>query len=210
MSTRERILEATTELLAERGLRGTSTRAICEAAGITAPTLYHHFGTKGALFEAVVAEGFARFLEGKRESIAGDDPVENLRRGFDQYVAFAVSNPSLYAVIFDRANAEKLPKGAEEAYRMLTHLLSEAEKERGLRVRTALAAQAVWAAAHGVSSLLISRPGFGWDEALVATTREAVLDGVVAGLREPRGAEEGLSGIDAGVIEKHETKENEK
>jgi AcrR family transcriptional regulator len=206
MSTRERILEATTELLAERGLGGTSTRAICEAAGITAPTLYHHFGTKDVLFEAVVAEGLARFLKGKRGAIAGHDPVENVRRGFDQYVAFAVSNPSLYAVIFDRANAEKLPKGAEEAYGMLTHLLSETEKERGLRVGTELAAQAVWAAAHGVSSLLVSRPGFGWDDALVATAREAVIGAVVAG---PREANEEVPETNASVVEESETKEYE-
>lgn len=206
MGTRGRILEATTELLAERGLGGTSTRAICEAAGITAPTLYHHFGTKDALFEAVVAEGFGRYLEGKRGSIAGDDPVENLRRGFDQYVAFAVSNPSLYAVIFDRTNAERLPKGAEEAYGMLAHLLSEAEEGRGLRVGTELAAQAVWAAAHGVASLLISRPGFGWDDALVATAREAVLGAVVA---DPGEANEEVPETTAGIVEKSETKEYE-
>lgn len=207
MSTRERILEATTELLAERGLEETSTRAICEAAGITAPTLYHHFGTKDALFEAVVAEGLARFLKGKRGAISGDEPVENVRRGFDQYVAFAVSNPSLYAVIFDRANAEKLPKGAEEAYGMLTHLLSETEKERGLRVGTELAAQAVWAAAHGVSSLLVSRPGFGWDDALVATAREAVIGAVV--VAGPREANEEVPKTNASVVEDSETKEYE-
>lgn len=206
MSTRGRILEATTELLAERGLGGTSTRAICEAAGITAPTLYHHFGTKDALFEAVVAEGFARFLESKRGEISGDDPVENLRRGFDQYVAFAVSNPSLYVVVFDRVYADGLPKGVEEIYGMLTGLLSEVEKGGGLRAGTELAAQAVWAAAHGVASLLASRPGFGWDDALVATVREAAIGAVVA---DPRGANEEVPETNAGTGEESQTKEFE-
>jgi AcrR family transcriptional regulator len=41
-------MKAATKLLAERGPEGTSTRAICEAAGVTQPTLYHHFGDKGA------------------------------------------------------------------------------------------------------------------------------------------------------------------
>ena len=206
MDTRERILAVATELLAEKGPTRTSTRAICLAAGVTAPTLYHHFKTKDRLFEAVVADGFRRFMEGKAQATAREDALENLRGGFDQYVAFAVSNPSLYAVIFDRTNAERLPKGAEQAYGMLTHLLSKAEEGRGLRVGTELAAQAVWAAAHGVASLLISRPAFGWDDALVATAREAVLGAVVA---DPGEANEEVPETNAGIVEKSETKEYE-
>jgi AcrR family transcriptional regulator len=206
VDTRERILVVATELLAEKGPTRTSTRAICLAAGVTAPTLYHHFKTKDRLFEVVVADGFRRFMEGKAQATAREDALENLRGGFDQYVAFAVSNPSLYAVIFDRTNAERLPKGAEQAYGMLTHLLSKAEEGRGLRVGTELAAQAVWAAAHGVASLLISRPGFGWDDALVATAREAVLGAVVA---DPGEANEEVPETNASIVEKSETKEYE-
>jgi AcrR family transcriptional regulator len=39
-----------------------STRAICERAGVQAPTLYHHFGNKQALLDAVITHGFNRFL----------------------------------------------------------------------------------------------------------------------------------------------------
>ncbi len=46
--------------------------------------------------------------------------IEDLRRGFERYVGFAV--------IFDRSNAERLPKGTKEADRMLECMLSEAEK----------------------------------------------------------------------------------
>jgi AcrR family transcriptional regulator len=180
VDTRERILAVTTELLARDGLERTSTRAICAAAGVTAPTLYHHFGTKDALFEAVVADGFERYIEGKLEAISGEDAVERLGNGFDQYVSFALSNPSLYSVVFDRANSERLPKAAEEAYGMLLALLEDVERERGLRVPVELAAQLVWSAAHGVASLLISRPGFGWDGSLAATAREMAVEAVLA------------------------------
>ncbi len=189
MDTRERILAVATELLAEKGPTATSTRAICSAAGVTAPTLYHHFGTKDRLFEAVVADGFRRFVEGKAEATAGEDALENLRAGFDQYVAFALANPSFYSVVFDRADPERLPEAAEEAHRMLLALLGEVGRKRGLRVGPELAAQVVWAAAHGVASLLISRPGFGWEGSLVETAREAALAAVVASTGEARAAE---------------------
>lgn len=189
METRERILQVATELLAEKGPAATSTRAICSAAGITAPTLYHHFKTKDRLFEAVVADGFRRFVEGKAEATAaGDDALENLRGGFDQYVAFALANPSFYSVVFDRADPERLPEAAEEAHGMLLSSLGDVERERGLRVGAELAAQVVWAAAHGVASLLISRPGFGWEGSLVETAREAAIGAVVAPTGEAQAA----------------------
>lgn len=52
--------------------------------------------------------------------------IEDLRRGFERYVAFAV--------VFDRANAERLWKGTEKAYGMLACMLSEGGGE-GVRGR---------------------------------------------------------------------------
>jgi AcrR family transcriptional regulator len=60
--TRERILQAAARLLAESGGDPVSTRAVCAAAGVGAPTLYHHFGDKDGLLDAVVAYGFERYL----------------------------------------------------------------------------------------------------------------------------------------------------
>jgi AcrR family transcriptional regulator len=88
-----KLMKAATKLLAERGAEGTSTRAICEAAGVTQPTLYHHFGDKGGLIEAVVTEGFERALAGKKaKERETDDPVDDLRRGWDDHVSFGVAN----------------------------------------------------------------------------------------------------------------------
>lgn len=53
---RQRLLDAATELFARRGYRGTTTRDIAVAAGITERTLFRHVPSKAALFrEAVVA-----------------------------------------------------------------------------------------------------------------------------------------------------------
>ena len=52
---RARLLEAASELFAQRGYRGTTTRDIAAAAGITERTLFRQVGSKAALFrEAVI------------------------------------------------------------------------------------------------------------------------------------------------------------
>lgn len=76
-----------------------STRAVCEAAQVGAPALYRHFGDKEGLLSAVVDHGFERYLATKRERDETTDPVEDLRRGWDTHVEFAVRNPNLYRLM---------------------------------------------------------------------------------------------------------------
>src|ERR1044071_7892322 len=52
---RARLLEATVELLVERGFGGTSTTLISERAGVSRGAQLHHFPTKNALVVAAVA-----------------------------------------------------------------------------------------------------------------------------------------------------------
>jgi len=63
MTVKTRILEAASELIAHSPDADISTRAVGEAAGVTAPTLYHHFGDKEGLLAAVVDFGWTAFLE---------------------------------------------------------------------------------------------------------------------------------------------------
>ncbi|WP_410667742.1 TetR/AcrR family transcriptional regulator [Amycolatopsis sp. cmx-4-68] len=53
-ATRERILEAATELIARHGVAGTSTEDVRQAAGISGSQLYHYFTSKQALIRAVI------------------------------------------------------------------------------------------------------------------------------------------------------------
>src|ERR1700741_3044191 len=86
---REEILDAALEEFAERGDHGAWPEDIARRAGISQPYVFRLFGTKKALFTAVVArcfrqtqELFARAAEGKRGEEAlkamGDAYVERL------------------------------------------------------------------------------------------------------------------------------------
>lgn len=57
----ERILRTALDLFAVKGYDATAVREICEAADITKPTLYHFYGSKEGVLQALVTSGFERF-----------------------------------------------------------------------------------------------------------------------------------------------------
>ena len=54
--TREQILQAAARLYADHGFRGTTTRAIAEAAGVNEVTLFRIFGSKETLIVEAMRE----------------------------------------------------------------------------------------------------------------------------------------------------------
>lgn len=52
---RERILQAATELFAQRGFHGVSISDVAESAGVVKSAIYHHFDSKETLYSAVLA-----------------------------------------------------------------------------------------------------------------------------------------------------------
>ena len=59
----ERILSTALDLFAVKGYDATAVREICEAAGITKPTLYHFYGSKDGVFQALVRGGFQQYRQ---------------------------------------------------------------------------------------------------------------------------------------------------
>lgn len=57
---RERLLKAAVRLFAVKGYAATTVRDILRAAGVTAPVLYYHFGSKEGLFVALLRDGLQR------------------------------------------------------------------------------------------------------------------------------------------------------
>lgn len=75
--TRQLLLEATIELILERGLAGATVNAICRRAGVTTGALQHQFGGKSELMAATVAALFAPFAEAFPSSEnPADTPIE--------------------------------------------------------------------------------------------------------------------------------------
>ncbi|WP_153033172.1 TetR/AcrR family transcriptional regulator [Amycolatopsis sp. YIM 10] len=172
MNTRTSILVAAAELLAASPVSDVSTRAVCEAAGVGAPTLYRHFGDKEGLLSAVVDYGFERYLAGKRAAKASTDPVRDLRDGWESHVAFAVRNPAFYRLMHSPAVTTP-PEAAAEALRLLTDVLDRCAAAGRLRVPPPVAAQMVMSANVGFALMLLTQPG-SFDPATSTRVRDAI------------------------------------
>jgi AcrR family transcriptional regulator len=68
--TRERILRAARRCFAEKGYSRTRNREIAEAAGVTAPALYHYFDAKAELYTAAHDHGLETVLAAYRAAVA--------------------------------------------------------------------------------------------------------------------------------------------
>ena len=91
--TAQRILEAADELFGERGYDGASARDIARRAGVKKALVFYHFGSKEALFVAVLE----RFYEAHAEALAGADgarggQAERLHALVDAYLDFIEDN----------------------------------------------------------------------------------------------------------------------
>jgi len=181
VDTRTRILSAAAELLARSPEADVSTRAVCEAAGVGAPVLYRQFGDKEGLLSAVVDFGFERYLAGKRAAKPSNDPVRDLRDGWDNHVAFALENPNLYRLMYSPGLSTP-PGAAAEAHGLLLAVLERCAAAGRLRVSPALAAQMVMPANAGVALLLITRPAI-YSEVEEVTTR--IREAVVTAITTP-------------------------
>src|SRR6516164_4665876 len=51
---RAAIVRSAIRIFAEKGFRGTTTRELAAAAGVTEPVLYQHFRAKGDLYTAII------------------------------------------------------------------------------------------------------------------------------------------------------------
>jgi len=71
--TRGSIVDAAVALIADRGFSATSVDDIAAAAGVAKGSIYYNFGSKTALFEAVIVEGVDRLTTALRASVVGLD-----------------------------------------------------------------------------------------------------------------------------------------
>src|SRR5262245_59245135 len=97
----DRILNKALELFAAKGYDATSVREICEAAEITKPTLYHFYGSKEGVYQALVEGALQEYrqrLVGQVE--ASGSPRERLKAIARDYFAFARERRELVRFLF--------------------------------------------------------------------------------------------------------------
>jgi TetR/AcrR family transcriptional repressor of nem operon len=89
-ATRERIVRAATELVAERGVAGTSLDDVRELAQASKSQLYLYFADRDELLRAVAESTCDTVLETQAEVLADFDSVAGIERYLDAIVALQV------------------------------------------------------------------------------------------------------------------------
>jgi AcrR family transcriptional regulator len=100
VDNRARILEYALRLFATRGYHAVGVQEVCDAARVTKPTLYHYFGSKRGLLEALFEQRCVPFLGDLATALTyqRDLPL-TLQRTTQSYFRFATQEPVLYRLL---------------------------------------------------------------------------------------------------------------
>jgi len=186
LRSNDRILKKALELFSDKGYDATSVREICEAAGITKPTLYHFYGSKEGVYRAIVDGALERFQADLIHALGGEGSLrDRLVRMAQSYVEGTRREPELARFVM--ALIHNSPRSAPATdlvgfYQAILDALArtlDAAVARGeLRpgptdVRLLVFMGALGEAMHG--HLLVGRPDL--TPALAETLVDTVLEG---------------------------------
>ena len=191
---RQEILDAARELFVTEGYGSVSLRKIAVKVGCTPMAIYCHFEDKADILDSICEETFAAFaVIGDRLDREGLAPRERLQAGLRNYIEFGLAHPHHYQLTFMNPPRDPETQGRREqigrrAFERLRNQVAACLEDRRLRSGDVgdiddnddieVASQLIWAAVHGLVSLLIARPEFPW------AARERLIDAAVENATE--------------------------
>ncbi|MFP3579869.1 TetR/AcrR family transcriptional regulator [Arthrobacter sp. SIMBA_036] len=94
-ATKQRLFEASMDLIGERGAAGVTVDEIAAAAGVSKGTVYYNFGSKSDLIAQLLRHGVDIMLA-RLQAIEGqtNDPLESMTNMVDQAMVFMDKYPS--------------------------------------------------------------------------------------------------------------------
>jgi AcrR family transcriptional regulator len=177
-SVRDRIVRAAVELLATGGRQAVTTRAVSAAAGVQPPTIYRHFGDMQGLLDAAARETLAVHIAEQASRAPTNDPVDDLRRGWDLHIEFGLAHPDAFALLYGAPSVAASVSVIHEGVVVLETLVARIAEAGRLRVDVAHATDLLHAAGTGVTLTLAATPPEGRDPRLSETMREAILTAI--------------------------------
>lgn len=188
LSSQERkrvIVEAAIQLFSERGFRGTTTRELAAAAGVTEPVLYQHFETKRDLYSALIE---TKSMEGQErvDAVLGPHLTNTDDRVFFTRLAELIlecytDDPAyIRLLLFSALEGHELAELFYERelvgfYNIIADYIRRRMKQKAFRKMDArLAARAFlgMVANHGLSRVL-------FDDKIVRLSQRQIIDGMV-------------------------------
>jgi AcrR family transcriptional regulator len=158
----ERLVDATLRLLRDEVPTDLTVRRIATAAGTTTMALYTGFGSRDGLLDVVYARGFEQLGAWMAPATTVADPAEAVVELLRAYRAFALANPGLYGLLFERVlpgfdpGPQVRSTALDTTFGLLT---SQAGRVLGTDPQAKAARElgyTLWALTHGLVSLELS------------------------------------------------------
>ncbi len=187
---RAEILEAAERIFVAEGYEGATIRKIADEVGVSSTALYMHFPDKSCILLEICERTIGQLLE--RNSVIAAKPVDAATRVklmLESYMRWGFEHPNAYELVFSSARqiSGVLQDGGTDTgarcYEIFSGVVREIAAEGRLRTGTAdSAAQALWASCHGVVTLIVTRPNFGWapTDEIIEVTLDGLMHGLVA------------------------------
>lgn len=158
---RRALLDAAAAIVEEKGSAGASLREVARRAGVSHAAPYRHFASKEALLASIAEEGFHQLREALATAADEKPPLEALRDAGIAYVAFAVSHPGYFRVMFSpEAGAPcdypSLVEASEGAFGVLVATIQRCIEAGAVRREPAGdLALVAWSCVHGLATLIL-------------------------------------------------------
>ncbi|MEX0753576.1 MAG: TetR/AcrR family transcriptional regulator [Actinomycetota bacterium] len=159
---RRALIDATFELIDERGLEATTLREVTRRAGVSHAAPYHHFADRSALLSAAAVESFELLAVHLRSAArrARGDGATRLKAVVVAYARFALEHRPRWRLLIEPEPVSG-PMGAEvhlaatEVRERVGSVVQDAIEDGSLRADTNVetATIAVWSSMHGLTTL---------------------------------------------------------
>lgn len=187
---REQLIEAGLEVLSRYGAAELTVRRIAEAAGTSTMGVYSRFGSRNGMLDSIYQRG-AELLKDAFAALPPAEPLRYIRDVPFAYRRFALNNPALYALMFERPlpDFDPSPERRQEALEATFYPLVETMRACFPETDPLKKAYLLWCTAHGLISIELTHrarrplPGYFLDtmedwEHMFAEGIEGVLSGL--------------------------------
>ena len=118
------ILDTARAIMREQGVAALSMQELARRLDMRAPSLYNYFSSKMDIYDTLFRLGFQLYAEHERKTTQGAQTwQEELRLSFEAYLTFALQNPELYQLCFERPVPGFVP--SEESLQVSFGLLKD-------------------------------------------------------------------------------------
>jgi AcrR family transcriptional regulator len=187
-SAKDAIRAAAVELFARKGYTATSTREICQRAGITKPVLYYHFGNKEQLYQELVLDAYKDYQrELHRAAHRSGTPREKLVEVLMAIFAFVRRRHNYWRIGFRMVFAPETESPAidyvemgQSSEKLLAEVVREGIRQGALKGKPPAIAGAIMGMATSciMGYLLVKEPSL--DRATARNLVDLILKGCAA------------------------------